>query len=1793
MRSRRLRLFLVLALGLACLFGCSRESSIRENVNLRNNHSVVFAFNKPFENAEAFADSIINLSNPDSVLVYDTLTITVNDTVYLMGFLRYNSDKVYRYIWHFEEPYSKDNKDTLQKDCEFYSHGVTDKGCNYVTESSANAMPHFRVYPDTGIYSPLFIAIDGNNARDTAGIGQYVRVINTPPYVSVPKDTLWTRAKGEITFTIVALDSFGTIESLKIDLDASGKGKPEKWKFKELGGDTLSLTIKYDSSKVDSIGNQKIYVIAIDDDGNETKDSVNLHFNQKPKLKPISPEDNSTQNERERLILHYEAIDADNPAALRYFVRAANPIQSDTSIEEFVPNFTNRYLVAEDLKEPYFVAVDANGNNKLKLTGRIYWDVWVTDGYDTVYADKIKEKDGTKRPRTFLLVDLKNPYGVFMGYAQYQGRSNHAGILVELKDSVNSYLAVTNDKGYFSVNVPSGSYRMIARDTAGYGYKPDTLPYRHIEVGQTINLGKHVIKDPIEPNIILDNPIDTIFGRTYEFSGKAEDYGSQVKNVEAWLDGEPQEITFFGGYNKFTNKWTWRAQLDDLTDGKHTFEVLANDSAGLKSPKLTNEFFVMASSIRLLVNGKAAAMEKNTETLKFTVKIVDAHPMPDSLFFVTNMDKMSVIAVKVKADSTAEVSLKQQDFPAEMKAATFYTMTAQTDRKGSSSSNTVRFGFLSDKPAAFFLEPGADTTISMNDVIHVNLEVIPNNDDPSNDKYTLSWNCGGAVSCITANTTSGDLSWKTKGTHLVIVDITNDDGKKSSDTITVNVVSDPPKISALTDSKPRQKIKASVEVNISASDKLGTVNKISWGCSAQKNGLDKAVADNKITIDPPTKSYATTATLTLPGEETSYYCVFEATDDDEETARDTLTFEVVADKPFVHLNIKQQTLTINDETDFLFMAGDSLGQVVKYEKTCSKNIESLNEDWLTFGRSTTVTMPNSPGNFYCAIRVTDDDGNTATDTATYNVLRASPTVTVMGATTVTIKDNVNLDADARDSTQYNSIFLQGHITKYEWGCGANGSAIAFTSTSTTTPEYTATMPNTPDNNYLCIVQVTDDDGNTARDTAHINVLLDPPTVSVKRESITVRQGFNILLDATASDGYGSIVKNEWSCGTPSTVEGNWKTVDDLNTTWEAPAATLNYMCIVQVTDDDGNTARDTTQILYSTGTPVITVKDELIYVMPGQEFELSATKNDDVWPNNNVSWYKWQCYYKSDNKSVKDEPLYSFNDNIRYDDNNNPILFYAYKDSSYTGKGKDIYCVVSAEEISTGAVFSDTTQIKIIVNPPQGVITAADTVFLWSGDSSVSNEGFYFYTPEWGGMNSTMGPIGDINNRKFNWQFSNVGEGYYEGNKDGTLDTSKLQFNEAFKRSMYETSRQICLDFRDSNTTLVTEAFYLRHRAEEVCRTIYFRKAWRNLSGTDTVVEKSTFTVPPVLTTVGTNPLIAYMKGATVIGSKYHNGTEWVNIDASNISITSGDTITKIAIANNGTDAYLAVLTKSGKLNAYKSASGTSTWSIVGNQVTDAKFADIAVSSSNPVLLYIKADNKPQIATLNGNSWSSSKISDQGAREIKGAFTSGGALVVAYIGNTSNYQGYFATYDGSPLARKTADKTIVANMSGVDVAIDGSDIYIAFSSRETELYGPIVKKGSLTNDKKNINFDGASQYTRPFTEGKLIHGVSIAAREGNLFAIIDDNSRVTLSQSHAYRLDGSSWKVYGENELPYFKVTFYNSHHYYLRGYAPDISVASDGKVFISMLAWENAGGRGENFGPLVMKYVADTWTVH
>ena len=129
---------------------------------------------------------------------------------------------------------------------------------------------------------------------------------------------------------------------------------------------------------------------------------------------------------------------------------------------------------------------------------------------------------------------------------------------------------------------------------------------------------------------------------------------------------------------------------------------------------------------------------------------------------------------------------------------------------------------------------------------------------------------------------------------------------------------------------------------------------------------------------------------------------------------------------------------------------------------------------------------------------------------------------------MTINDEILLDAMANDA--------MGHIALYEWSCGPAGTAgKTFGWSSTTTPRYTAVMPSTPQNNYLCVIRVTDDDEQTAMDTTHITVLLDAPKVTVANDNLLLREGLNIALNASASDLMGSITKREWSCGIASEI----------------------------------------------------------------------------------------------------------------------------------------------------------------------------------------------------------------------------------------------------------------------------------------------------------------------------------------------------------------------------------------------------------------------------------------------------------------------------------------------------------------------------------------------------------------------------------------------------------------------------------------------------------------------------------
>ena len=1762
--------FLLFTLGLSAtlaLFGCSRESSVKENVNLKNNHSRVFAFNEPIEDPQAFADSMANVATSEADTIPDTLTVTVNDTVYLIGLLPYNVDKIYRFQWTVTK---KNGKDT--------------------TIIGDNAKPLAWAYAKPGLYEPKFVAFDGNNATDTAGTAtrkSWIRVIDTKPTLIVPKDTLWTKHDGDITFPILASDSFGTIVDVMLDMDASGKkesAKTVKYKRYE-DNDSLYLTIKNENAKMDSLGNQKIYVIVTDDDGNETKDSVNLHFNRIPRLKVIYPQDGARHNINDRFYFYYEGEDDDNPQDLQYFIYA----QVSKNGQPPQKAFTDEDLIAKAFTSNIFEPIDVNGKNNITLisepgkamTGRIYWDMYATDGYDIVRLTRISTGDKTSRPWNFYIGDLSSTQGSFTGVVKYQGRTVHSGIHVEFNNGNKTFDAYTDSKGNYTVKADAGTYTATITSDSLREYQSATVKDLFIESGSLFRMDEIELKDTVPPMLLVKN-IDTLKVRNFNQTIYARDIGALVDTLSASIDGKNVPLTCSvsdGGvvYNCIFS-------LSSLTDGKHTLNYTVKDKAG-NEDSLKQDIVIMATKIGLDVNGDKNARIGEGESLVFTATITDAVLAPKKVKWTWNLDDTQK-STNVDTNGVATVTYTYEQLKTLATAGNEYVMTVSYTENGANVSAQVKFGIRGDDPSIIFTEPAFDDTVSLNDPVALKVKAYPGK---ASTDLVIKWTCTNSdkiatgYTCPATDTKEADIAYKAVGSYTITATVTDQDGKTGTASTKVIVVSDPPTIDATTDSKTNEyKINSIVTVRASASDKYGTINQIKWGCS---NGM--VVFDNDTTFNYPINSVSDVPLkIQLPSAEVSAFrCIFKAIDDDAEEGLDTLTFKTILDPPTVHLSTKKDTVKINSNQTIKANATDKLGVVIDYAYACSDNLSELkNPNWEeTASSQFTVRMPQTATKaYYCVVQVTDDDGNTARDTAEYMVIVGLPTVTAYSNyNKVTIKDVVELNAHAQDSL--------GSIVKYEWGCGsASAENIGFTYSSSTTPRTVMTMPSTAQNGYKCIARVTDDDGNIAKDTVKIDIVLAPPSIEVTKKSLTVREGYNITLNAEAYDDNnlpsdpGSIAKREWSCGTPEQIVSKWKTVSDFDTVWKAPAAETQFYCVARATDNDGNMVSDTMKITFSTDIPLIRVKEELIYINEGDGFSLDATVND-VWQG--IDWFTWECKDKATGKTLESKVT-------KYDYAANGKSFRINKDSTYSEKGKDMNCIVSAQETSTKATFSDTTVVLLMQHHPIGVISAADTVYLWSGDEAAGDEAIYFYTPEWNAKKSIMGDLGNKDMQDYWWKFSNVDGNFYQGKKDGSLDTSIAEFNTAFIRKTREGSMTITLDYRDSTSTSPTHSFYGRHRAEEVSRKVYFRKAWKNI-GKDTVIAKQTANTAPVMTFVNGAPLVVYNNGGKgVTAARYSASSNTWNVLE---GVSLSDTASQIYATESNGSLYAAVLDISGKLTMLKSTNGTSALAKIDSLTGVAAAKLISKSDDNPRLFIVaNADKKISMYNVNSNnlqknsnfSTSSGNNQDtQKYREVEAMYTSNGLIVV---GVNTSYNAYYGYY-GTDYKLKGTFNQFAQSINQVKLAADGNTLYIGYLSRDIETYGPRIAKATINSNNVSWNM-GAST---AISEGIIAYHMSLVISNKNVYVALDDNGRPDYSQVHVYRYDGSKWHLHGENQLPYFGTVFYNINNYYLRGWSPTLGVDGSGKIYVSMLARENAAKTTHNNnGPLVMKYVADNWEI-
>lgn len=251
-------------------------------------------------------------------------------------------------------------------------------------------------------------------------------------------------------------------------------------------------------------------------------------------------------------------------------------------------------------------------------------------------------------------------------------------------------------------------------------------------------------------------------------------------------------------------------------------------------------------------------------------------------------------------------------------------------------------------------------------------------------------------------------------------------------------------------------------------------------------------------------------------------------------------------------------------------SSDPDGSIATYEWDCT---DDGTYDTSSATPSDSCTYPDD-GVYTARLRVTDDGGSQATDVATVNVPNVGPTAEANGPYTGT-------KGFAIAVTAVGSSDSDGAINLYEWDCDADGSYELSSATPTGNVCTFAAV-----GSYTVTLQVTDDDGGTATDTASVTVGNDPPTADAG-STYAGNEGSAIPLDGSGSAdvGGGAVAQWEWDCTDDGVYDVTASSATGSACTYTDDAV---YTVRLRVTDDDGATAQSTATATIGNVAPSIT-----------------------------------------------------------------------------------------------------------------------------------------------------------------------------------------------------------------------------------------------------------------------------------------------------------------------------------------------------------------------------------------------------------------------------------------------------------------------------------------------------------------------------------------------------------------------------------------------------------------------------
>jgi PKD repeat protein len=458
-------------------------------------------------------------------------------------------------------------------------------------------------------------------------------------------------------------------------------------------------------------------------------------------------------------------------------------------------------------------------------------------------------------------------------------------------------------------------------------------------------------------------------------------------------------------------------------------------------------------------------------------------------------------------------------------------------------------------------------------------------------KYEWDLDGNGTYETDTGATASATASFAKAGSASVGLRVTDSDGGTATTTRTVTVQNRPPVASFAASPNP---VPTGTAVSFDASastDPDGTVAKYEWDLDG--NGTYET---NTGTTATTSKTYATASTPTIG---------LRVTDDAGATTTTTRVLTVQNRLPAASFTLTPNPVT-SGQSVTLNASGssDPDGTVAKYEWDYDGNGIY---DATTTNATTTRTFATA-GSFEVGLRVTDNNGGTATTTRALTVTNRAPTASftatpnpVPTGTAVTLNAAASSDPD-------------GTIAKYEWDLDGNGSYETNTGATATTSKAFATA-----GTATVGLRVTDNLGATATSSKAITVQNRAPVASFTATPNPVPTGTAVSFDASASvDPDGTIVKYEWDLdgnGTYETSTGTTATTSKTYATASTPTIRL------RVTDNAGAQGTATTVLTVQNRLPTASFTATPNPVTSGQSVTLNASASSD--PDGTVAKYEW------------------------------------------------------------------------------------------------------------------------------------------------------------------------------------------------------------------------------------------------------------------------------------------------------------------------------------------------------------------------------------------------------------------------------------------------------------------------------------------------------------------------------------------------------------------------------------------